>query len=173
MNKIAGMIARSVAEATKSRPNPLIPAPPVAAPAAEDDTRDCGNCGEKIQKARYTGRGWDGATHVKTGYFECDPEAGAESLRAVPVEPVAETVDAQRYNGLAEHHGVRAYVFNFVGKDGRHASVVFDRYGHNREQFEKYGVNQLRSNALGSVIADPAYGYDWIETFSTQILDLI
>ena len=71
-----------------------------------------------------------------------------------------------------EKAGVRAYVFNFKGRDGRHASVVFDRYGRGADQFNKYSRAQLTSNALGSVIQDPAYGPNWIDTYGCHVVPL-
>ena len=71
-----------------------------------------------------------------------------------------------------EQLGTRAYVFNFVGTDGRRASIVFDRYGRGAEQFNKYTRAQLTSNALGSVMSDPAYGPNWLASYTVTVVDL-
>lgn len=143
----------------------------VTAPAeVEADRADCGNCGQRIQKGRFVGMGWDAATHIATGYRECDLN-DADSPRAVPAPPAPAVRKGEERNGSVYlHEGVRAYVFTFKGRDGRSAQVIFDRYGMQSDQFRKYGRSQLTSNALGSIMQ--AYGTEWLDTYSVLVDEL-
>jgi hypothetical protein len=65
---------------------------------------------------------------------------------------------------------MRAIVISLKGKDGRHAKVIFDRYGMNADLFgEGFDNDQLHnhatSRALAAVIADERYGPGWVDDY--------
>lgn len=181
MNKIAGMIARSVAEARAARPNPLIPVP------VNPNEADCHHCGGRIHKAKFTGAGWNAPHHLATGLMECNPE-DPETTKAERIEEA--TCPRRGHRQMHEAHEnaggecvgftlaqeqryIRGYVFNFFGKDDRRASIVYDRYGRNADQFMKHRRAELTSIALGSIMADPAFGPDWLERYTVTVVPAI
>lgn len=126
MTRINGMIARNVRDAASTaRSNKLFT--PTEDYSVGTDRADCANCGKQIQKGRYVGMGWDAATHVDTGYNECDPSIGAESPRAaLAVDELPELLPCRRCGKLVGAKKVIGGYENVHAATGERQCIVGD-----------------------------------------------